>query len=224
MKIENVKVFGIIDALRGMRNPLNSWAKNDSKCVCSSTDGSVLSVDIGPNDEKLCMALCYGGQPHRKFLRQIPVIMDITAPTYWWAEMDTYKVASTRNSCSVQHKGASRDFTIDDFTVDKTSSDIENLEIESDAKTIISIINKWRRKYVETNDYTYFRLMRQFLSAGYDYKTTWSSNYETLLNIYEWRKNHRLKEWHVFCKMIEELPGMNIFIKHLTKEVKNEKV
>ena len=216
MKIENIKVFGIIDAIRGMRNPLNSWARNDSTCECDPTDGHILKLDLGENDKKLCSTLVHGGMPHRKFLRQIPITMDITAPTYWWAEMDTYKVGTTRNSCSVQHKGDSRDFTVDDFTFEghETLSGIDYSEMLVDQELIISILNKWRKRYVDSGkrSYTYFRAMRQFLPMGYNYKATWTGNYETLLNIYEWRKNHKLVEWHTFCDEIKKLPGMDIFL------------
>jgi len=220
MKLENIRVYGILDAVRGMRNPLNSWAKNDTTCTFDPTYGNVTSVKFGPNDEKLCRALTHGGSPHRKFLRQISVTMDITAPTYWWAEMDTYKISTTRNSCSLQHKGASREYTIDDFTFDgpdyptKNSIDLfENSQLEKDKSTMLEIVNRWRNKYIENkDDYTYFRIMRQFIPMGYNYKATWSGNYEILLNIYEWRKNHKLVEWIKFCENIATLPGMDIFI------------
>lgn len=226
MIIENIRVYGILDAIRGMRNPLNSWAKNDTTCEFDPNTGSVVSVKFGPNDTKLCKALTTGGQPHRKFLRQISVIMDITAPTYWWAEMDTYKIATTRNSCSVQHKGSSRDFTTDDFTIECMGNEspeptvLDKTDFQKiffDAKTIIDIVNRWRKAYVDTKDYTYFRLMRQFLPMGYNYKATWTANYETLLNIYEWRRNHKLKEWHKLCHVIESLPGMDMFIDAIKK-------
>lgn len=215
--VEKMKAFGILDALRGMRNPLNSWDKNDSKCRCDVEDGHVIELEIGPNDKKLCSALILGGPPHRKFLRQIHVSMDIIAPMYWWAEMDTYKISSTRNSCSVQHKGASRDFVDDDFTFEAEADGLGVLdygEMLKDQSTIISIVNKWRQKYVDSGktDYTLFRVMRQFMPSGYNYKTTWTGNYEVLMNIYKWRKNHKLKEWHVFCSEIEKLPGMDFFL------------
>ena len=222
MNIENVRVFGFKDALRGMRNPLNSWDRGDSSFIYSVSDGSLLSCKIGPNDEKLCRALVTGGPPHRKFLRQIFVEMDITAPMYWWAEMDTYKVGTTRNSCSVQHKGSSRDFTEDDFTFDSLSgedySKDERFMLADDIGEMLDIINRWRQRYVETKDYKYFRLMRQFMGAGYNYKATWSGTYENLLNIYEWRRNHKLEEWHILCSVIYQLPGMDIFLEKFDKD------
>lgn len=222
MTVENIKVFGFLDALRGMRNPLNSWVKNDSKCICDQNDGHIISLELGPNDTSLCNTLVHGGQPHRKFLRQIFVTMDITAPMYWWAEMDTYKVSTTRNSCSVQHKGASRDFNIGDFTFEDFNGDDQSLiedrnQMQNDITTVIDIINRWRRKYVDggKKNYSYFRAMRQFMSSAYNYKATWSANYEVLLNIYEWREKHLLKEWHTLCNEIEKLPAMDIFTKQI---------
>lgn len=209
MKIENIKSYGWVDAIRGMRNPLNSWDKIDSTFKFDPTDGSAIDVNLGPNDLRLIKALTTGGSPHRKFLRQISVTMDITAPVYWWAEMDTYKVGTTRNSCSVQHKGSSRDFTVDDFTLDiddgiTNLNNNEKLIAKDNLNIIITIMNAWRRKFMESNkeNYNYFRIMRQLMPMGYNYKSTWTGNYETLINIYEWRYNHKLLEWHVFCDSI----------------------
>lgn len=222
VKVENMRAYGVADALRGMRNPLNSWDKGDSSCKCDPQDGHVVEFTLGPNDARLCKALTVGGAPHRKFLRQIPVIMDITGPMYWWAEMDTYKISTTRNSCSVQHKGASREFTIDDFTFDDQISlgTLDYAEMLRDQAAMLEIVNKWRNKYVESGktNYSLFRVMRQFLPSGYNYKATWSGNYEILLNIYKWRKNHKLKEWHEFCAEIEKFPGMDFFLSLLKVE------
>jgi len=216
MLVENLHTYGWVDAIRGMRNPLNSWEKGDSSFEFDPKTGSLIKANFGPNDRSLMESLVKGGSPHRKFLRQIFVTMDITAPTYWWAEMDTYKVSTTRDSCSVQHKGASRDFEPSDFTVDPIPDnpekvpDLRTLSVDGakdDLQVILGIVNKYRKLYVETKDYSYFRLMRQFLPTGYEYKATWSGNMEVLLNIYEWRKNHRLKEWHEFCSEIEKIIG-----------------
>lgn len=221
LKIENAHVFGIADALRAMRNPLNSWNRNDSTFEIDKDTGSVISVNLGPNDKSLCKRLKNGGQPHRKYLRQISVSLDITAPSYWWAEMDTYKVATTRNSCSLQHKGDSRDFNMSDFTLNPldqiTSDELDsglNIEATKDLLSIIKIVNKWRNRYVDGNkiDYGLFRVMRQLLPMGYNYKSTWCSNYETLVNIYRWRHFHKLIEWRVFCAEIEKLPMMDVLL------------
>lgn len=199
MKIENIKVFNIVDAMRGMRNPKNSWDRNDTSVTCDPSDGHVLTVSIGPNDLKLARALVHGGQPHRKFLRQIFVSMDIVAPVYIWRELDTYKVSTVANSCSIQHKGASRDFTADDFMLD---------DVNEDSRTIVSIVNKYRKLYEETKDYKYFRMMRQYMPMSYEYRETWTANYETLLSIVEWRRHHPLNEWHYICDMIlDNCPG-----------------
>jgi hypothetical protein len=204
MKIEHINTYGWDDAIRGMRNPLNSWNRSDSTFKFNPDNGRIEDLNIGPNDEKLIKALTYGGSPHRKFLRSIIVSMDITAPTYWWSEMDTYKICTTRNSCSLQHKGDSREFTENDFTFENqdTLSTFDYAEILNDKETIINIINKWRNKYVEDGktDYNLFRVMRQFIPMSYNYKSTWTANYEVLLNIYQWRKTHKLKEWRDFCE------------------------
>ena len=224
LKIENLKAFGIMEALRGMRNPLNSWDKLDSTCRCSEDDGHVIELKLGPNDAKLCSALINGGAPHRKFLRQIHVTMDITAPAYWWAEMDTYKISTTRDSCSVQHKGASRDFTLDDFTIDKIlegdgATEFNNVNSTSSLKWysetfggVLGTMNHLRKLYNDTKDYKYFRLLRQIMPMGYNYKATWSGTYEVLLNIYQWRRNHKLIEWHRFCAELLNLPGAKEFL------------
>ena len=208
MKIELVHTYGWMDALRGMRNPLNSWDRADSTVECDPITGSTKVLHIGPNDEKLIKALDIGGSPHRKFLRSIQASMDITAPAYWWAEMDTYKVATNRNSCSLQHKGDVRDFVVTDFTFEdkKTLNTFDYAEILNDQKPVIDILNKWRKKYIESGkkSYQFFRVMRQFMPMGYNYRATWSGSYETLMNIYQWRHNHKLSEWHVFCDVILE--------------------
>lgn len=220
MKIEHIHTYGWMDALRGMRNPLNSWDRLDSSCKCDPYYGSTEELTIGPNDEKLIKALTIGGAPHRKFLRSIFVTMDITAPTYWWAEMDTYKVCTTRDSCSFQHKGASRDFILGDFTLE---FDIDDPQLKANAELVseatLKFINELRVKYNETKDYKYFRLMRQILPTGYDYKATWSANYETLMNIYYWRHNHKLSEWHVFCdELMKNCPYFSKLVEFCKKD------
>lgn len=191
MKIENVEVYGIDAAVRSMRNPMNSWDKNDT------VDG-----ELGPNDLKLATRLVGAGTEHRKFLRSIYVTVDLTLPQYICAELDTYKVGTVRNSCSFMHKGVSKKFEIDDFTTDRPE----------DLTVIIEMLNHLRDLYLKTKDYKYFRRIRQILPMGYNYKFTWTANYEVLLSIYFQRRNHRLKEWHPFCDWIKELPYMQDFI------------
>lgn len=190
IQIDNFQVYNLANAVYSARNPLNSWARFDS-----DKETNVL----GENDMALAKRLINAGSDHRKFLREIFVTMDITAPQYWVAELDTYKVSTVRNSCSLQHKGASRDFVINDFTID-------DMDDESKVawENLLAEINRLRQKFVETNDYAYFRRMRQLLPMGYNYKFTWTANYEVLYNIYKSRKSHKLVEWHQFCDYIVE--------------------
>lgn len=188
MKFENTKVYNLTRAIYSARNPMNSWDKSDSD----------LEKDIlGKNDLRLAQNLIRAGSSDRKFMRQIFVTVDITAPSYWCAELDTYKVATTRNSCSMQHKGVSRDYNINDFTFD----DIPNISPDDKSEFLnmvqswIGYINEFRRKYKNTNDYTFFRILRQLMPMGYNYKFTWTANYETIYNIIRQRLHHRLKEW-----------------------------
>lgn len=204
VKIENTKVYNIVDALRGMRNPKNSWSKNDTTTVCDIHDGHIISVHLGENDKKLSTTLIKAGTEHRKFMRQIFVCADFTMPNYISNEFDTYKLGTVRNSCSVQHKGASREFNSDDFTFD----DMDN----EDVQTVIHLLNKYRNQYVSSKDYGIFRQFRQFMPMSYNYKFTWTGNYEILMNMYKQRKNHLLKEWHDICHWIESLPAMDIFL------------
>lgn len=199
MEFRNTEVFNIEGALRSMRNPKNSWHKSDSKYEYDQhyDNGDWLYV-IGKNDLDLAQRLVKAGTEHSKFMRSIFVSVDIVCPTYIAAELDTYKVGTTRNSCSLQHKGSSRDFEISDFTVDNPDDQIWD--------TIINYVNTLRKKYLETKDYTYFRQMRQLMPMGYNYTFTWTANYAVLRNIYKQRRNHSLKEWHEFCEWIETLP------------------
>lgn len=211
MKIENYGVYNMINAMRGMRNPKNSWIKNDTTVKCDPNDGKILEAIIGPNDTKLAQTLIKCGSEHRKFLRQIFVSADFTMPNYLSNEFDTYKLGTTRNSCSLQHKGASKEFTFDDFSIDD-NSDMgfwDHLLFE---------INKLRDEFNSTGDYNTFRKMRQLLPQSYNYKFTWTGSYENLLNMYNQRKCHKLREWHEICDWIKTLPGMNVFL------IENEKV
>ena len=200
MEFLNTQVFNLQGAFRGMRQPLQSFEKSDS---CNFFNSFI----IGEKDMELAQnLLSSGSSSDDKFMRQIFVTVDITAPSYFLSELDTYKVATTRNSSSLQHKGMSRDYTLDDFTLDEKDN--------SDLNQIIDIINKYRRLYKETNDYKYFRMMRQLIPMGYEYNITWTANYEVLRNIYFQRKNHRLKEWSEdFMGWIDDLPYSEQLIK-----------
>lgn len=192
IKIENTEVYGWKASIRGLRNPMNSWDKSDTLF-----DGNMFCM--GDNDLKLMKRLANAGSDHRKFLRMINVTVDITAPMYWVAEHDTYKVGTTRNSCSFMHKGIARPFKLFDFSY-------ENEDSERTLLAIINTLNTLREAYIKTKDDAIFREIRQIMPQGYNIKYTWSANYEVLANIYFARRNHRLPEWRAFCNWILELP------------------
>jgi hypothetical protein len=205
MKFENLEISGFKSAFRGARNPLDSWDKSDSYKI---ENDFFTDFHIGENDMGLAHRLIDAGSDSDcKFLRMIYVAVDITAPVYFWRELDTYKVGTTTNSRSLQHRGMVKDYEIEDFTFEKVPTMTNNDYLyREDLQTIINIINHYRQKYKETKDYTYFRIMRQLMPMGYNYTETWCANYAVLRNIYRQRKNHKLSEWHDFCKWIETLP------------------
>ena len=219
IKIEKEEVFNIPGAIRGMRNPLNSWNLSDSGIIQEQVeygDGTVkteVSYRIGEKDLDLMKRLISAGPSHRKFLRQIFVCADITAPLYWFKEFDTYKVATTANSCSTMHKIQSKEFTKEDFSIEHLFSD-EECDFNEPMEATIAALNKAREKYLETNDKKYWWQMIQLLPSSYNQKRTITMDYETLLNIYETRKNHKLDEWNQFREWILTLP--------YTKELFNE--
>lgn len=191
-------------AIQGTRNAMNSWSKSDSKIIAPRGGMNILPVQfvIGDNDLLLARRLIKAGTDHRKFLRMLPIIVDITAPIYWIAELDTYKISTVRNSCSFMHKGVAKEFELSDFDT-KTDDCVETLT------EVVKTLNTLRDKYLETKDEKIFQQIRCLLPSGYLQKFTWSANYEVLMNIYHARKNHRLQEWRDFCEWIEELPLMN---------------
>lgn len=203
MKFEKTQVFNLENAIRGMRNPLQSWQKSDSYF----DTGEFL---IGYNDLALAQRLIKAGSEHRKFLRQIFVTVDITAPAYWWAEFDTYKIGVTRNSTSFQHKGVSKEFSLEDFGIDE---DVDAL-VKNTLIEVVDTLNLLREKYKETKNYGYFRQIRQLLPQSYNYTSTVTMNYENILNMINQRKNHKLKEWNTdFLQWAEDLPyGFEFFI------------
>lgn len=215
IKTEHVEVFGWEAAIRGMRNPMNSWDKsdsgfgcgNDKEYFCENCSSSVhctsqkTTYNIGSNDLKLMRTLCKAGPDHRKFMRMITVYVDITAPLYWWKEADTYKIGTVANSCSTMHKIHAKEFTLDDFSHEHLSDDSIKL-----LKDIVFVLNFHREKYLETKDKKYWWQMIQLLPSSYNQKRTVMLNYEVLVNIYKSRKNHKLDEWVEFCKWIENLP------------------
>ena len=204
IKIENVEAMGWEAAIRGMRNPMNSWKKSDSEfqpCAFGNP------AKIGTNDHALMMKLCNAGTDHRKFMRMITVYLDITAPLYWWKEFDTYKVGTVVNSCSTMHKIADKEFTIDDFSVehlnDDRSAEVSNLEW---FEHLITHLNRDRKKFIKTKDKRYWWQLIQLLPSSYNQRRTVMLNYEVLANIYKSRCNHKLDEWQELCKWIEDLP------------------
>lgn len=213
INIENYEIVGWHAAIRGMRNPKNSWEKSDSKWSYFFKEEDSIPVEydepdmaffIGPNDSDLMNRLRNAGTDHRKFMRMIVVYLDITAPLYWWKEFDTYKVGTVANSCSTMHKIADKEFTLDDFSHEHLQIDwLEHL------KTTINLLNNARAAYnwCNTEDKKeYWWQMIQLLPTSYNQKRTVMLNYEVLANIYKSRKNHKLDEWHTFCGWIEGLP------------------
>lgn len=195
LKTEKISVMNFENAIRGARNPLNSWARSDSYY-----DDKGMYI-LGENDLALAKKLARAGSDHRKYLRQIFVSVDVTAPMYWWKEYDTYKVATVANSTSTMHKIHSKEFSRKDFSTDEL--DEESLAFFD---TVIAALEKLRIKYIETKDKQYWYDMIQLLPSSYNQMRTCTLNYETLINIYYARKNHKLNEWHIFCDFIKALP------------------
>lgn len=203
IKIENTEVFGWEAAIRGMRNPMNSWEKSDSFEFYSDDEGNPY---IGINDMKLMQKLVKAGSDHSKFMRMINVTCDITAPLYWWKEYDTYKVGTVANSCSTMHKIHEKEFTLDDFSHEHLFYD-DVFQSNTDVmEFVIDALNIARKRYIETNDKKYWWQMIQLLPSSYNQRRTVQLNYAVLLNMYRARKNHKLDEWHDFCKWVESLP------------------
>lgn len=206
IKFEQIEVWGIKHAIRGMRNPLNSWERSDTVF-----DGDMMC--LGENDVDLMTRLIHGGAPHRKFLRQIFVSVDITAPLYWWKEFDTYKVGTTANSCSTMHKIQAKEFTFEDFSCE---------HLDEPSKAILGVVinelnnnRGWYNAYnrlVSEGDFTdverkqFWWNMIQLLPSSFNQKRTVTMTYENLLNMLEYRRGHKLDEWRMFCDWILTLP------------------
>lgn len=214
IKFENTEVMGWEAAIRGMRNPMNSWTKSDSRWepqFDTETGPCHGFFVIGPNDLILMARLRNAGTDHRKFMRMIAVYVDITAPLYWWKEFDTYKVGTVANSCSTMHKIAEKEFTIGDFSHDHlgysccTENEFDNPM--NSLEQMIIVLNGCRDKYITTNNKFWWWQMIQLLPSSYNQRRTVMLNYEVLANIYKSRKNHKLDEWSVgFMEWIESLP------------------
>jgi hypothetical protein len=221
LKVENVEVLGWEHAIRGMRNPKNSWARSDSGPECPYEKEKCCgecqqNFCIGPNDKQLMMALRNAGTDHRKFMRMITVYLDITAPLYWWKEFDTYKVGTVANSCSTMHKIAEKEFTLENFSCEHLLSYWGEEKVNptiiypctpmQHLNQTIACLNVCRKKYLETKDKKYWWQMIQLLPSSYNQKRTVMLNYEVLANIYKSRRHHKLDEWHTLCDRIESLP------------------
>jgi hypothetical protein len=235
IKIENVETMGWEAAVRGMRNPKNSWEKSDSwfnmhcdfiTCDDCPTYGkehccealNIQTCKLGPNDHKLMTSLAKGGPVHAKYRRMITVYLDITAPLYWWKEFDTYKVGTVANSCSTMHKIHAKEFTLEDFSCEHLgTAHTDDIPLYGLYKgivtspigileTTIMALNECRNRYLETHDKKYWWQMIQLLPTSYNQKRTVMLNYEVLVNIYESRKHHKLDEWGELCAWIETLP------------------
>lgn len=196
IKVEKIDVSGFEAAIRGMRNPMNSWDKSDS---CYETYG--ISYIVGKNDLDLMRRLYKAGPEHRKYLRMIHVTMDVTAPLYWWKEYDTYKVSTVANSCSTMHKIHAKEFTLDDFSTDHltpVSKDILGI--------VIGQLNNARDYFIDTKDKDAWWQMIQLLPSSYNQKRTLDLNYETIINIIHQRTGHKLDEWNLFVEELKKLP------------------
>ena len=195
LKVERTSVMNLENAMRGARNPLNSWSRSDSYY---DEDGNYV---LGPNDLSLAKRLRLAGSDHRKFVRQIFVCCDVTAPLYWWKEFDTYKVATVANSTSTMHKIHAKPFELSDFSADKLSDGAL-----AAFRAYIDYMEATRLRFVEAKDKRDWYDLIQLLPSSYNQLRTVTMNYETLVNIYYARRAHKLDEWHVFCDWIRTLP------------------
>ena len=209
LTLSNTSVMNMENAIRGMRNPLQSWDKIDSGWIDFEdwdygpgvSDGTGYVFVLGPNDLRLAKKLRNAGSDHRKYLRQIFVSVDILAPLYWFKEFDTYKISTVANSTSTMHTIHKKKFELDDFSHDHMSDHAEAVL----SYTILNL-NLARENFLETNDKQYWYDMIQLLPSSYNQLRTVTLNYENLINMYHSRKNHKLQEWHTFCEWIETLP------------------
>ena len=209
LKVERISVVNMENAIRGARNPMNSWARMDSYY---NEKGEYV---LGENDLALASKLAVAGSDHRKFLRQIIVSMDITAPLYWWKEFDTYKVGTVANSTSTMHKIQAKEFSREDFSCDRLTDDALTV-----LDSLIAYLEEERVKFNETKDRAHWHNMIQLLPSSFNQMRTVSMNYEVLINIYYARRSHKLAEWHTLCDAIKELPYADKLI--LVKEGKKD--
>lgn len=230
IKIEKTVTYGWEAAIRGMRNPKNSWGKSDSvwcfgnddnppckNCPCYEDEGDgcttycnnpddLPAFVIGDNDLKLMKQLGAAGNDHGKFLRMITVTADVTAPLYWWKEYDTYKVGTVANSCSTMHKITAKEITMDDFSIDNVYLDADGIDLSDCFANVVADCEMLRKRYLETHDPAIWKGLIQLLPCAFNQKRTVQLNYAVLKNIYHSRRHHKLTEWHSFCAWIESLP------------------
>ena len=201
LKIENAETFGWEAAIRGMRNPKNSWSKSDSRWAPHDENGTdTPRFIVGENDLKLASVLANSGPDDGKFLRMIHVQLDVTAPLYWHKEADQYKVGTVTDSCSTMHKIHAKEFTLDDFSHEHLYSPMHDL------KPTVDLLNVYRKRFLDTKNKEDWWQLIQLLPSSYNQRRTWDLNYAVLRNIYHARKGHRLDEWHTLCDWIETLP------------------
>lgn len=222
IKVENIEVWGFEHAIRGMRNPLNSWDRSDSyhavdcgKCgrieregICHPKEHDCTPYhcyEIGKNDLSLMRKLFVAGHPHRKYLRQIFVAMDITAPLYWWKEFDTYKVGTTANSCSTMHKIAAKEFELSDFSTEH----LVGLSIAA-LRGVLDVMNLERKHFLVTHDKDCWWQMVQLLPSSYNQRRTVTMTYENVMNMLDYREGHKLDEWREFCEILRALPHVEV--------------
>lgn len=202
IKITNAEVFGWEAAIRGMRNPMNSWYKSDSKIWRETIVGHEVEYRVvGRDDLTLMKKLVKAGSDHAKFMRFVNVTMDVTAPLYWWKEFDTYKIGTVANSCSTMHTIADKEFTLDDFSHEHLMQG--GLEC---IKNLCKDLNMCREQYLAKHDKEWWWQMIQLLPSSYNQKRTVQLNYAVLRNMYHARRNHKLDEWRDFCSWVESLP------------------
>jgi hypothetical protein len=237
IKIENVETYGWEAAIRGMRNPKNSWEKSDSEWYSigfptsnpAAINDKYLSQKycIGDNDLDLMTHLCNAGTDHGKFMRMITVTADITAPLYWWKEYDTYKVGTVANSCSTMHKIADKEFTLEDFSYEHLIDSplveeapgkpaLLNMQAREMLVILVNVLNAARYNYLKTKDKRYWWQMIQLLPSSYNQRRTVQFNYAVLRNMYHARKGHKLDEWRDFCAWMETLPYSRLITWDLT--------
>lgn len=224
IKVENIEVWGWKHAIRGMRNPMNSWDKSDSKpgCAvgrpedCNGDCGEWCSgygLELGSNDLSLMQKLFNGGTEHRKYLRQIIVSLDITAPLYWWKEFDTYKVGTVANSCSTMHKIQAKEFVMEDFSHEHLLGEIDDGLIDQDSplgvlRTTVAMLNNMRDAYLQNPNKLHWWQMIQLLPSSYNQRRTVTMSYENVFTILRQREGHKLDEWRNLCEILKGLPNV----------------